>query len=249
MNEENLYSDKMEDGHDAEKSSEQAYIPSEAHAPDRERMEAPDRNAAERASGYALGSDNSISGTPSDRSSVPYGSDRGNEQIPQEPKPEVSWNEPQPGLYREGTFQPRGEYYQTPSQGMDQQNSYQQNPYQQTQQEPYQAESQGFGIASMVMGIISLVLCCSCVNIPIAITAIIFGILQLVKTNSGKGAAITGIVTSALSIVIFFISLITMLASTDFQQGFENGFENGLEDFYYNYDIPNYDNGYHDDTF
>ena len=51
MNEENLYSDKMEDGHDAEKSSEQAYIPSEAHAPDRERMEAPDRNAAERASG------------------------------------------------------------------------------------------------------------------------------------------------------------------------------------------------------
>lgn len=39
----------------------------------------------------------------------------------------------------------------------------------------------GFGIASMVLGIISLVLFFSFVNIPLAILAIIFGIIQLTR--------------------------------------------------------------------
>lgn len=242
MNEENLYSDR--------KASEQMGTSAEAEKPD-------DRN--ERASsGYFIMPDSDTEkisppeNNTDDMSSgsifAPYGDDRGNEQIPQEPKPAVSWDDPQQELYREGTPQFRGEYYQTPPQGMNQQGGYQQ-----MQQEPYQAASQGFGIASMIMGIISLVLCCSCINIPLAVTAIIFGILQLAKSGTAKGAAITGIVTSALSIVIFFISLISMLVSTDFKQDFEKGFENGLQDYYNNYDIPGFGNGghneHHDDTF
>ena len=33
----------------------------------------------------------------------------------------------------------------------------------------------GFGIASLVLGIISLLLFCTCINIPLAILAIVFG--------------------------------------------------------------------------
>ena len=62
----------------------------------------------------------------------------------------------------------------------------------------------GFGIASLVLGIISLVLFCSCINIPIAILAIIFGIIQLVRV-SGKGLAIGGLITSALSIIALVV--------------------------------------------
>ena len=65
-------------------------------------------------------------------------------------------------------------------------------------------QGNGFGIASMVLGIISLALFCMCINIPLAILAIVFGIVQLVRYEK-KSMGIAGIVTGGFSIVAFVI--------------------------------------------
>lgn len=178
-----------------------------------------------------------------------------------ETKPELSENESSESIYKENESQNRGEYHQPTnadnqgywqndySQGTGQGNFGQQTyPY----QEPYQPVSQGFGIASMVLGIVSLVLFCSCVNILLAIAAIIFGIIQLATPGSKKGMAIAGLITSALSILLFIIFSVTFVISTDFQEGFQQGIQNGLdrnfpEQYEYEYQFP--DPEFDDDTF
>lgn len=50
-------------------------------------------------------------------------------------------------------------------------------------QEPIKSESIGFGIASLVLGILSLLLFCTCINWLTGILAIIFGIIQIVKSE------------------------------------------------------------------
>ena len=126
--------------------------------------------------------------------------------------------------------------YQPNAQG---QNGYQPNAYQQNSKEPVKTVSQGLGIASMVLGILSLALFCTCVNIPLSITAIILGIVQLFKAGSKKGMAITGIITSCLSIVAWIIFIVAFVTSTDFQEGFERGWEDGIgNDFFYEYNFP-----------
>lgn len=58
-----------------------------------------------------------------------------------------------------------------------------------------------FGVASMVLGIISLLLFCTCVNFVLAILAVIFGVVQLVK-HKERAFAVTGIVTAVISILL-----------------------------------------------
>ncbi len=138
-------------------------------------------------------------------------------------------NEHQPNAYGQNNYQPN----------VQGQNSYQQNAHQQNSQEPVKPVSQGLGIASMILGILSLALFCTCVNIPLSITAIILGIVQLFKAGSKKGMAITGIITSCLSIVAWIIFIIAFVTSTDFQEGFERGWEDGIgNDFFYEYSFP-----------
>lgn len=100
-------------------------------------------------------------------------------------------------------------HYQTfqPNQGYQQGQQYQ--PYPQNQ---YYAGAQpqkpgkGLGIASMICGIAALVLFCMCINIPLAIVALILGIVCLAKKDgAGKGMAIAGIITAAISVLLFFI--------------------------------------------
>lgn len=63
----------------------------------------------------------------------------------------------------------------------------------------------GFGVASLVLGILALVtFCTGCINIPLAVLSIIFGIVQLVK-RTGKGLAIGGLITSVLSMIAFVV--------------------------------------------
>lgn len=62
----------------------------------------------------------------------------------------------------------------------------------------------GFGIASLVLGIISIFTFACCINYILAILAIIFGIVQIVK-NEKKGLAIAGIIMGAISIIIAII--------------------------------------------
>lgn len=105
--------------------------------------------------------------------------------------------------------------YNQNQQGYNQQ-SYNQAGYGQPNynQQPYgqpgmvqKSDSNGFGIASLVLGIISIFTFFCCINYILAITAIILGAVQLVR-SSQKGLAIGGIVTAGISIlgsIIFWI--------------------------------------------
>ena len=64
--------------------------------------------------------------------------------------------------------------------------------------------SMGLGIASMVLGILALVTCC-CWYIcgPLAAIGLILGIIGI-KSESGKGMAIAGVVCSGIALLILF---------------------------------------------
>lgn len=92
--------------------------------------------------------------------------------------------------------------YQQPNQ-QQQYGQYQQytaNPqYQQYQ--PRQQEAKGMSIASMVLGIISLVLFCIWyLSIPLAIVGLVLGILG--RKKGGKGMATAGIICSIIALVL-----------------------------------------------
>lgn len=106
---------------------------------------------------------------------------------------------------------------QSGAQGVYSQNAYSHN----AQQTPppdggsfYHSSSQsdgnGLGIASMVLGILALVFFCGCINIPLAIISIILAIIQLSRRGEGKGFAIAGIVTSAISVILMILAIIVL---------------------------------------
>lgn len=105
-----------------------------------------------------------------------------------------------------------------------------------------------FGIASMILGIISLLLFCTCINWITGILAIIFGIIQLTKKNA-KGFAVAGIITAALSI-LFALLLYAGLAVGMAREGFSyDDFYNSYYDSYYDdyFDYYDYDSYYDND--
>lgn len=104
---------------------------------------------------------------------------------------------------------------QSGSQGTYSQSAYEQN----AQQTPppdggsfYHSSSQpggnGFGIASMVLGILSIVFFCGCINIPLAIMSIIFAIIHINRKTGSIGFAIAGIVTSVISVILTVIMIV-----------------------------------------
>lgn len=133
-------------------------------------------------------------------------------------------------------YQPQQPYQAQPT--YQQANTYQMNaPQEQGTYQSYgdpnnmysvegaSVERHGFGIASLVLGIIALCTFCLCINILFAILSIIFGIIQLVQSGP-KGLAIGGIVTSGLSIIFMVIYWILV--------------SNGVVDANYNLDAPGY---------
>ena len=89
-------------------------------------------------------------------------------------------------------------YQQAYQSEQSQPNAYQQAYYGQTQAK---GTGTGFGIASLVLGILSVFTFACCINYILAVLAIIFGIVQMVK-NEKKGLAIGGIITAVISIVL-----------------------------------------------
>ena len=70
-----------------------------------------------------------------------------------------------------------------------------------------QTESKGMSIAAMVLGIVSLVLCCiPYVSLPCSILAIIFAIVG--KKKGGKGMAIAGLVLGIITLALWTLGLI-----------------------------------------
>ena len=81
---------------------------------------------------------------------------------------------------------------------------YYENPYGGDSANPYgsnKAVGTGFGIAALILGIISIVFFCSCLTFVTAPLAIIFGIVQLVRSKKGKGLAIAGLITGIISLI------------------------------------------------
>lgn len=168
---------------------------------------------------------------------------------PMNPVPPVN---PNPAQYQQNQVPPvnpnQAQYQQNPippvnpNQAQYQQNgAYQQYYY--SYGEPA-AEEKGdgtaFGIASMVLGIVALLLFCTGCHIILAILAIVFGIIQLVR-NKQKGFAIAGIVTAGLAIVIYIIFIIVcMTTGTTW-----NYLYNYADQYYDDGDSYNYD--YYDD--
>lgn len=73
-------------------------------------------------------------------------------------------------------------------------------------QQPVPEERKGLAIASLVLGICSIVLmCCCCINVITAPISIVLGIVSLATHRGGKGMSIAGIILSALSILLMFM--------------------------------------------
>jgi hypothetical protein len=71
------------------------------------------------------------------------------------------------------------------------------------------APGKGLSIASMVLGIVSIVLCCIYGGV-LGIPGLILGIIGMKNNPQSKGMAIAGIITSIIGIVIL-IALIIMI--------------------------------------
>ncbi len=69
-----------------------------------------------------------------------------------------------------------------------------------------QNQSKGLSIASMVLGIVSLVFFCfAYICIPCGIVGIILGGVALATKKAGKGMAIAGLVCAVIAIAIYVI--------------------------------------------
>lgn len=139
---------------------------------------------------------------------------------------------------------PYGNPYENPYGG----NGYQYNPYGGTPREPQRGPhgkkmNVGLGIASLVIGIISLMCFCTGLNVILAILAIVFGIVQLATCES-KGLAIGGIVMAAISIVLTAITYGLLFSNVTFtdmmkeevQQNFQD--DEDIQQFLEEYGIP-----------
>lgn len=128
-------------------------------------------------------------------------------------QPQQTYSQPQQN-YDQQAYNQNQQYAQQ-NYGYDQsQQGY--GTYQQPQQQAYGSFDQtqygynqpassgkGMAIASMVLGLISLVLFCTGINIITAILAIVFGIIHLVKQKQNHGMAVAGIVTAVVGILAF----------------------------------------------
>lgn len=66
----------------------------------------------------------------------------------------------------------------------------------------------GFGIASLVLGIISIVTVCIVIGIVPSVLGLIFAIIALCQKNKKKGTAIAGLICSLVGIALFIVIVI-----------------------------------------
>ena len=69
----------------------------------------------------------------------------------------------------------------------------------------------GFGIASLVLGILSLVFFWCFLNIPLAVLAIIFAVVHFSRSAGHNGFAVAGIVTSVVSVVLTILMVVLIV--------------------------------------
>ena len=114
------------------------------------------------------------------------------------------------------------------------------NAYAQSYQNPYNAPMGGYAsvqpkkpliglaIASMVLGILSILLCCWSLTwamifpITFAITSIVLGAIAITKDYAGRGMAIAGVACSIIYIALVIIFYILLFSGVAFVTDFMN---------------------------
>lgn len=108
----------------------------------------------------------------------------------------------------------------------------------------------GFAIVSLILSILSLILCC-CMgfNFILVIPALILGIVTLVKRYSGKGMAIAGIIISTIAMLItgMMLAFYGPIFSDVFKVA--NDFENVRDTYEETGEIPEYLEKYTDEKY
>lgn len=121
-------------------------------------------------------------------------------------------NNLQPDYTQQNDYSNNQQYNQQYGQYNQQYAQYGQQGY--SQQYPAYVESQddsnGMGVASLVMGIISLV-CCS--SFIFSVLGIVFGIISLSRKKTNNGIAVAGVVLSAISIIIGIVVICAFVAT------------------------------------
>ncbi len=112
------------------------------------------------------------------------------------------------------------------------------NPKQNLKKDTEVSNKKGLSIASLVLGIVSIVFCfIYVISIPCAILALTFGIICL--KSETKGMAIAGIVTGAISLVLralIVLFIFTIIALSIGFGGLTELIEDEDDDYNYSYD-------------
>jgi uncharacterized membrane protein len=100
------------------------------------------------------------------------------------------------------------------------QSPYQNNQYQYSQYQQYQTppQSNGMAVASLICGILGVLLSCCLwyIAIPLAIAGLVLGIIVLKNKKGGKNLAIVGIILSAISIIVgIFVAILFIAVFTN----------------------------------
>jgi len=130
------------------------------------------------------------------------------------------WNSHQPEQQPYNQQPEQSQYYSQPNQ-----------PYMPPEQEP--KPGAGMSVASMVLGIVSIVLCCFWyIGVICAVIGLVLGIVSIKKGPSGKGMAIAGIILSCITLLLVILILAFSNSSSytelinSFSEAFEEGYNN-----------------------
>ena len=80
-----------------------------------------------------------------------------------------------------------------------------------TMAETEKKSTMGLSIASMVIGILSMTLCCV-LGSALGILGLIFGIIALAKKHEGTGMAIAGVITSIIGFLVGVFMIVYVIA-------------------------------------
>lgn len=108
--------------------------------------------------------------------------------------------------------------------------SYHVPGYENIDPEPMTKEGRGLEIATLVFGILALVMCCC--NGLFAVVGLVLGIVAIVKGKK-SGMTIAGMVCSTIGLLFTFIMLLFSISDVgqEFQDAFMEGYESATEEY------------------
>lgn len=117
---------------------------------------------------------------------------------------------------------------------------------------PEREKVSGFSIASMILGMISILFCCTGIfSLPFGALSILFAILSKRKGKAMPPMSLTGIILACVGIVMGLFMLVysvfTFLTDPEFRKAFEDSYGEYYQEFY-NYGLEDLDYSSIDNT-